>query len=182
MSNGGRYGAGLSKYQSPEAALAAIQTELKNQSKHIEIINKKLDGVSTTVTKMNTQMEHLVTKEACAEGRTKLADDLKKRMDGEREITGSFKVPPMADLWREEATAAKASDSSKPDIKIDPFENQSPDHKSRGFVFWLSIVAAFVTISAGIIGVTFAAYKVADFIDTTSTMMQQMRSMQDRPR
>jgi hypothetical protein len=176
MSNGGRYGAGLSKYQSPEAALAAIQTELKNQSKHIEIINKKLDGVSTTVTKMNTQMAHLVTKEDCSENRTKLADDLKKRMDGEREITGSFKVPPMADLWREEATA-KASDSSKPDIKIDPFENQSPDHKSRGFVFWLSIIAAFVTISAGIVGLTFTAYKILDFINTTNTTMQQIQQI-----
>jgi hypothetical protein len=135
--------------------------------------------VSTTVTKMNTQMEHLVTKEACAEGRTKLADDLKKRMDGDREVTGSFKVPPLEDLWKEGSPAAKPSDSTNPEIHIDSQHVQ----RQKGFVFWLSIVAAFITISAGIIGVTFAAYKVADFIDTTSSIMDQMKDMQnDQPR
>jgi len=183
MPSDGRYGAGLSK-MSPEAALAAIQTELKNQSKHVEIINKKLDKVSTTVTQMNTQMEHLVTKEACAEGRRQLADDLKKRMDGEREITrNDIKVPPLSDLWQE-AMAAKASDSSRPDVQLDSQSQQIQQQKqSKGFVFWLGVVAAFVTISAGIVGVTFAAYKVMDFIDTTGTMMQQMQEMQnDRSR
>lgn len=179
MSNGGRYGSGLPKHQSQEAALASIQTELRNQSNHIGDISKKLDKVSTTVTQMNTQMEHLVTKEACAEGRKQLGEDLKKRMDGDREITGTdIKVPI---LWQEAIAAKAASESTKPDITI-PIEQFPPppaEQKPKGFVFWLSIAAAVVTISAGIVGVTFAAYKVLDVIDTTGTMLQQMQEIQD---
>ena len=91
MSNGGRYGAGLPKIpaQSSDAALAAIQTELKNQGSQITIISKKLDKVTTAVTEMNNQMGHLVTKESCSEGRRLLSDDLKQRMDGDRDITGT---------------------------------------------------------------------------------------------
>lgn len=180
MSNGGRYGVGLSKPQATEAVLAAIQTELKNQSNQITIISKKLDKVSTTVTTMNTQMEHLVTKESCAEGRKSLSDDLKKRMDGDREITGTdIKVPA---LWQNAVAAQLASESSKPDPSPPP--ESPPPHSAqqrpRGFAFWLGVIAAFVTISGGVVGVTFAAYKVLDVIDTTSTVLQQMERLQSQ--
>jgi len=181
MSNGTRYGAGSSHRgaQSPEAVLAAIQTELSNQSKQITIISKKLDNVSTTVTTMNTQMEHLVTKESCAEGRKTLSEDLKQRMDGDRDITGTdIKVPI---LWQE-ALAAKISSDSTESSKSppEPFTEIEKPKQQKGFVFWLSIVAAFVTISGGVFGITFAAYKVLDVIDSTNTMMQRMEQMESQ--
>lgn len=174
MSNGTRYGAGANSRNSPEAVLAAIQTEIKNQSNQINVISKKLDNVSTTVTSMNTQMGHLVTKESCSEGRKVLSEDLKKRMDGDRDITGTdIKVPI---LWQEAVAAKMKSESTSPESTQSV--TVEVERKPKGFVFWLSIAAAVVTISAGVIGVTFTAYKVISVVDSTNTMMQQIQSQQ----
>lgn len=173
MTNGaGRYGSGSSsKPQSPsvEATLATIENELRNQGRQLKAMNQKVDSVSHTVTSMSAQMEHLVTKEACAEGRQQLGDDLKKRMDGDREITGTdIKIPA---LWQQFQEATKVKKSSPP-------PPAPPPKPQRGFIFWLGVVAACVTISAGVFGVTFAAYKVLDVIQATEEMMQDLQSQQ----
>ena len=173
MANGaGRYGTGSSSKPQPpsvEATLATIENELKNQGRQLKAMNNKVDSVSETVTRMNAQMEHLVTKEACAEGRQKLGNDLKKRMDGDRDITGTdIKVPA---LWQQFHEATNPKKASAP----------PPQKPQRGFIFWLGVVAACVTISAGIFGVTFAAYKVLDVIQATESMMEDIREQQQAP-
>jgi hypothetical protein len=174
MTNGaGRYGSGSSskpQSSSTDAVLAAIENELKNQGRQLKTMNLKVDSVSETVTRMNTQMEHLVTKEACAEGRQQLGDDLKRRMDGDREITGTnIKIPA---LWQQFQEATK---QKKTTVPPPPAPQQKPQ---RGFLFWLGVIAACVTISGGIVGVTFAAYKVLDVIQATEQMMQDMQRHQ----
>jgi len=174
MTDTGRYGASRKASGGTEVVLAEIQAELRNQGKQITTMTKKVESVGETVTKMNTQMEHLVTKEACAEGRRQLSDDLKGRMDGDREITGTnLRIP---DLLAEVSSRTPPPTPHSPQPSVDP----EPSKQHRGFLFWLGVVAACITVASGVLGVSYAAIKVQMVLETAETYMETQQQIEQQ--
>jgi hypothetical protein len=84
----GRYGGSAGDNSSTDVELAEIRSELRSQGGNIAKLAGKIDVMAESVTSMSVQVQHLVTKESCAEGRAALASELKQRMESGREITG----------------------------------------------------------------------------------------------
>jgi len=159
---GGRYGTPGSK-GSNEAELAEIRVELRNQGKEIASVAGKMDNVTKAVTEMSVQMGHLVTKESCAKGRAEMADDLKKRMDSERDITGhNINV---GDLIKEYVRGNKRDTPKHGKLtpvpsSIKPSSSQDGGRKDRGAAFWIGLVS-------GMVALVVAFYSASTFIDRT---------------
>jgi uncharacterized protein YoxC len=173
---GGR-GDGNSRDISLEAALASFETTLEQHTKLIEKMAGKVDDMDRTMAMVKTQMEHLVTKESCSEGRKELAEDLKARMDGDREITGvGITVP---DLWQKyvEATRGQATPA--------PTTSHSSQSKSRAttsyppppkpVIFYVKAISSIVSLVFAVIAITFFAYKVVDRMDRQQVVMQDIQ-------
>lgn len=177
----GRYGPQSSgnRGQSTEAALASIEVQLENQGKLIEKISEKMDGVALAVAAIDNQMEHLVTKEACAEGRKDLADDLKARMDGDREITGmGITVPKLLQQYGEAITAQQkaASGPSSPNAgTTQKTEAVTVGQEPKNIVYYIRTVSAVLSLIFAVITITFFAYKMMDRLDRQQEVMQSIQ-------
>jgi len=174
---GGRMGTGSREF-SLEAALASFETTLGQHSNMIEKMAGKVDDMDKTLAGVKIQMQHLVTKESCAEGRKELADDLKARMDGEREITGvGITVP---EMWQRYAETMRASGSSAGQASTTPPTSKSraatsttPPPRSAGY--YLRTISSVVSLVFAIITITFFAYKMVDRMDRQQAVMQEIQ-------
>lgn len=175
----GRYGAQSSGWrgQSVDSALSAIEVQLKNQGDVIKKISEKMDSVGLSVAAINTQMRHLVTKAECSEGRRELSEDLKARMDGDREITGvGITVPKMLQQYAEAANAQRTVASSPP--SPDNSQSISPvvtirEHKTTAW--YIRMISAIVSLTFAIITITFFAYRIVERMDRQQTVMQDIQ-------
>lgn len=167
--SGTTYGAGGRWKRTSEEAieLATIKAELREQGKDIATISGKIDTMSEAVTSMTVQMGHLVTKESCAEGRSALADDLKKRMDSERDVTGVG--VPIKDL-------VKHYVKGKPSPTPTPYKAESvsrrgepaeqPKKSGWNIPTWIGVIS-------GVLAIIAATYGASVFINNTLERQEQ---------
>jgi hypothetical protein len=168
MSNG-RYGAGgsgSSKGGSDDFTVATLGADLRSQGREIadikKVLNSDLKEITKAVTEIKVQMEHLVTKEGCERGRKELADDLKRRMDGDREVTGhNISLPQMWANYK----ATKESKPTPPPV---------PVKQTRGVVYWIGVISAVITIVGTVVGGVVFGVRILDRSDRQEQMMQQI--------
>jgi hypothetical protein len=164
MSNGRYGGSGTGNKSSTDVELAEIRSELRSQGENIAKLTNKIDVMADSVTSMSVQMQHLVTKESCALGRTALADELKKRMDSERDITGVG--VPIKDLVKHWASSkGKPSPTPIPykDRKPAPLavSDANPEQKAKwNLPTWIGVIS-------GVIAIIVATYGASVFINRT---------------
>lgn len=178
----GRYGPQSSgnRGQSTDAALASIEVQLENQGKLIEKISEKMDNVALAVAAIDNQMEHLVTKEACAEGRKALADDLKARMDGDREITGmGITVPKLLQQYGEAISAQQKSVAAGSSVADAGTTQSNPAvvnvREPRTVVWYIRTISSIVSLIFAVIAITFFAYRMMERMDEQQEIMQSMQ-------
>jgi hypothetical protein len=182
QTGGGRYGGGVS---SDEFSLAAMSVEIKNQRHEISEINRKLntvlDSIGKDVVYIKTQMAHLVTKEDCADKSSKMADDLKKRMDGDREITGmNLRVPDilnskLMNLGSPTPVPRRTKERDTPKNGVSA-ANQLYKTPAEAVRFWIPIISALITISLFLGGLAIFVNKTIERSDRQESMMQQILS------
>lgn len=173
---------GGSRDISLEAALASFETTLEQHTKLIEGMAKKVDDMDSTMTMVKTQMEHLVTKESCLEGRKALADDLKARMDGDREITGVGITVPK--LWQQYVDVTRGPTTpvlaGTPGASAKSRATTSVPPPPKTALYYVKAISSVVSLTLAIITITFFAYKMVDRLDRQQVVMQQQQTvMQD---
>ena len=160
---------GLRSKSSTDVDLAEIRSQLNAQGQDLAKIAGKFEKMTDAVTTMTVQMSHLVTKESCAEGRAALSDDLKKRMDSEREITGVGL--PVKDLVKHFVSSKSGKSTPTPipyksHTEIRHTDGVQEKNKDRGPVFWIGLVSGIIAIMA-------AVYSSSVFIDRTIQRQEQ---------
>lgn len=127
-----------------DPTIVEMSAEIRNQGREIaemkatlSQVDQSLREINTSIIKINVQMQHLVTKEDCTKSRTALSNNLKDRMDGEREITGINVTVP--ELWSKQKNN-KNSKSSKLS------NNQDSTKKNHRVLYWITIGAALITL------------------------------------
>lgn len=166
-----------SREVSVEAALASFETTLEQHTKLIEGMSGQVDNMGKTLAEVKVQISHLVTKEACSEGRKELSEDLKARMDGDRDITGVGITVPK--LWQQYVEATRGP------ITMTPASAQPPMAKSRmatsippplrGVMYYAKAVSTIVSLVFALLTITFFAYKMMDRLDQQQTVMQDIQ-------
>jgi uncharacterized coiled-coil protein SlyX len=162
-----------------EAALASFETTLEQHTKLIENMAGKVDDMDKTLAGVKIQMQHLVTKESCAEGRKELAEDLKARMDGDREITGVGITVPK--LWQQYVEATRGpmtpvpGGASSVSSKSRTTTSVPPPPKSA--MYYVKTASSVISLVFAIITITFFAYKMMDRLDQQQAVMQQQQSV-----
>jgi hypothetical protein len=161
------YGSGspLTNKSSTDVELAEIRSELRNQGKNIAKLTGKIDVMADSVTAMSVQMQHLVTKESCANGRAALANDLKQRMDNEREITGvGVPVKELVKHWV--SSKGKSSPTPIPYKESKVVQSTSviepSSHKAEKWS-----ISAWIGVISGVIAIVAATYGASVFISKT---------------
>lgn len=166
-----------SRELSLEATLASFETTLDQHTHLIERMVNKVDDMDKTLVEVKTQIDHLVTKESCAEGRKQLAEDLKARMDGDREITGVGITVPA--LWQKYVEATRGSTSSA------AAQHQETSPRSRvaasippppkTAMYYVKAISSIVSLVLAIFAITFFAYKMVDRMDRQQAVMQDIQ-------
>lgn len=174
---GGR-GTGSREF-SLEAALASFETTLEQHTKLIENMAGKVDEMDKTLAGVKIQMQHLVTKESCAEGRKELAEDLKARMDGDREITGVGITVPK--LWQQYVEATRGPMTPVPGGVASPTPKSrattSVPPPPKSVMYYVKTVSSVISLVFAIITITFFAYKMMDRLDQQQAVMQQQQTV-----
>ena len=186
------YGSGSGNKSSTDVELAEIRSELRSQGENIAKLTGKIDVMTDSVTAMSVQMQHLVTKESCAEGRAALANDLKQRMDSEREITGvGVPVKDLVKHW--------ASSKSKPSPTPIPYKEskvaqsassaaQPPQEKAKwSLPTWIGLISGIIAIVAATYGASVFINNTLERQERTDDILQQIQQTladnnEDRPR
>jgi len=149
---------------STDVGMAEIRAELRGQGKDIATIIGKIDTMTESVTAMTVQVSHLVTKEACADGRAALAEALKNRIDNERDAAGVGL--PVKDLVKHYMLSKSGKPSSQPApyyaASPSPKESESSGEakKARDWRIWVGTISGVIAILASI-------YSGSVFIDRT---------------
>jgi TolA-binding protein len=189
QTSGGRRSDMGSRDLSIEAMLASFETILEQHTGLIGKMVDKVDEMDKTLVKINTQMGHLVTKEACSEGRKELAEDLKARMDGDREITGVGITVPK--LWQQYVEMTRGQSTPPPTLATStPASTPSATTKGRttpsfppppkGTLYYVKAISSIVSLVFAVITITFFAFKMVTRLDQQQETMQQQREvMQD---
>ena len=155
---------------SSEAELGEIRAELRNQGADIAAMTSKIDAMTEAVTTMSVQMGHLVTKESCSEGRSTLAEDLKNRMDGSRDITGhNISVGELIKDYVSSKKKGKLTPVPYPSNPSSQEQSSQDKKKERGAAFWIGI-------ASGLLALVIAFYGASTFVDRT--IQRQERSDQ----
>ena len=149
----GRYRGQGAQPQSPEGAIGEIMATLKHHGREMKEVRRELKEIGTAVTEIKTQMPTLVTEKGCHETHAQLmvgvqemkeqarkhtetvAQDLKDRMDGRREVTGVHRTVPQ--LWQDIA-GSSGSHRGLPEA----FGDQPK--KKRGARYWITLTAAIL--------------------------------------
>lgn len=165
-----------------EVVLAQFETTLEQHSTLIEKMVHKVEGMDRTLIEVKTQMEHLVTKESCAEGRRELSGDLKARMDGDREITGVGITVPK--LWQQYVEATRGPIAPAPAqqpasaSKSRPTSSTPPPPKS--VLYYIKAISSIVSLVFAVLAITFFAFRMVSRLDEQQTAMRQQQAvMQD---
>ena len=150
---------------STDVELAEIRSELRSQGSNIAKLTGKIDVMADSVTAMSVQMQHLVTKESCAEGRSALANDLKQRMDNEREVTGvGVPVKDLVKHWMSSKSKPSPTPVPYKESKVAQSSSVSiqPSKKSEKFG-----VSTWIGLISGVIAIVAATYGASVFINKT---------------
>ena len=153
---------------STEATLASIEMQLFNHGRLIEKIADQVGRIDGTLTEVKAQVGHLVTKEACAEGRKALSDDLKARMDGDREITGMNITLP--------ALLQQYSRTEKPSATPSKHHSSTPPPGARKpVIYYIKAVSSIVSLTFAILTITFFAFKMMGSLSEQQRLMQTIQ-------
>jgi hypothetical protein len=124
-------------------------------------VRRELKDIGTAVTEIKTQMPNLVTEKGCHETHAQLmvgvqemkeqarkhtdtvAQDLKDRMDGRREVTGVHRTVPQ--LWQDIAGL------SEPPRGLPEAFGDRPK-KKRGARYWITLSAALLALASAVFG------------------------------
>lgn len=158
----GRYGSGSSGKSSTEVELAEIRSELRSQGGNIAKFASKIDTMTDSLTAMTVQIGHLVTKESCANGRAALADELKKRMDSDREVTGvGVPVNDLVKHWVESKSKPSPTPIPYKSSRSSKSRESDPGEKKKwGIPTWIGLIS-------GILAIVGASYGLSVFINNT---------------
>lgn len=164
-----------------EARLVSFEMTLGQHTKLIESMVGKVEDMDRTLTEVKVQMSHLVTKESCADGRRELAEDLKARMDGDREITGIGITVPK--LWQQYVEATRSPMTPVPTSAT----GHGPAPKSRTttsvppqpktVMYYVKAVSSVVSLVFAVITITFFAFKMITRLDQQQEAMQQQQAV-----
>lgn len=171
---GGKRWGGSSPNHPPsqDVLLASIEFQLVTHGQLIEQLVAKVDNLSGSVREMQTTMHHLVTKAACAEGRKELSDDLKARMDGDREITGmNITLPKLLQKYANNGKPTPLPSKSR----ASTYPSGHPRER-KTVIYYIKAISAIVSLSFALFTMTFFAFKMI------SRMDEQQRAMQDQQR
>ena len=157
---------------SDDVTLASIELQLFSHGQLIEKLVTKVDDIGGIVLSMRTEMDHLVTKESCAEGRKDLSDDLKARMDGDREITGMNITLP--------ALLQKYSRTDRPTPVVPPGSSATTrpsghPREPKTAIYYIKAVSAIVSLTFALFTMTFFAYRMMDRMDQQQRLMQTLQ-------
>ena len=160
-----------------EAALASFETTLEQHTKLIEGMSGQVDNMGKTLAEVKVQISHLVTKESCAEGRKELSDDLKARMDGDREITGVGITVPK--LWQQYVDVARGPMTPIP-MSAQPSSSKSRNATTippppRGVMYYAKAVSTIVSLVFALLTATFFIYKMMDGLHQQQAVMQDIQ-------
>jgi len=138
----------------------------------IEKVVNKVDEMDRKLTEVSAQISHLVTKEACAEGRKALSDDLKARMDGDREITGmNITLPAFLQQYSrtEKSSATPSKNHSSTPAPGAP----------KPVIYYIKAISSIVSLTFAVLAMTFFIYRMMDRMDQQQQTMQTIqRNMQ----
>jgi uncharacterized protein YoxC len=161
---------GVANSMSTDALLAAIEMRLASHGQMIEKVVDKVEDIDKSVTEMKTTMGHLVTKEACAEGRRCLSDDLTARMDGDREITGmNITLPKLLQKYAQNEIPTPVPSRVKPST-----HPSAPPRERKSAIYYIKAISAIVSLTFAVITMTFFVYKIIDQMDQQQQMIQQI--------
>jgi hypothetical protein len=147
--------------------------QLFSHGKLIEQLVTKVDGLGLSVQGMQTTMGHLVTKASCAEGRKALSDDLKARMDGDREITGmNITLPALLSKY---SRTEKPSPAPLPRTPVGSTRPSGHPREPKTVLYYVKAASAIISLTFAIFTMTFFAFKMIARLDE---QQQVMRSIQ----
>jgi hypothetical protein len=156
---------------STEATLASIELQLVTHGQMIERVVNKVDNMDKTLTEVKAQVSHLVTKEACAEGRKDLSDDLKARMDGDREITGmNITLPKLLEQY-----TRKDKPSASPAALAKNHSSAPPASGPKPILYYVKAVSSIVSLFFAVLAMTFFIYKMMDRMEQQQEVMQTIQ-------
>lgn len=173
MGGSRRSGSSSGRPMSTDATLASIEMQLFSHGQLIEKLVTKMDDIGGLVMGMTNEMEHLVTKESCAEGRKDLSDDLKARMDGDREITGMNITLP--------ALLQQYTRTDKP-TPVQP-KSQASTHPSghpkepKSVIYYIKAISAIVSLTFALFTMTFFAFKMIARLDEQQRVMHEQQQV-----
>lgn len=173
---GGRWGGSSSSHPpSEDVLLASIEFQLVTHGQLIEQLVTKVDSLGGSVREMQTTMQHLVTKASCAEGRKELSDDLKARMDGDREITGmNITLPKLLQKYANNEKPTPLPSKSR----ASTYPSGHPK-EPKTVIYYIKAISAIVSLSFALFTMTFFAFKmIARMDDQQRAMQEQQRVMQ----
>jgi hypothetical protein len=158
---------------STEATLASIEMQLFNHGKLIEKVADQVGRIDGTLTEVKAQVGHLVTKEACAEGRKALSDDLKARMDGDREITGmNITLPALLQQYARSDKPTPVPSSSK--SMASKYPSGHPK-EPKTTIYYVKAVSSIVSLTFAILTITFFAFKMMGSLSEQQRLMQTIQ-------
>jgi hypothetical protein len=161
---------------STEATLASIESQLVTHGKMIEKVVDKVEGMDRTLIEVKTQISHLVTKEACAEGRKELSDDLKARMDGDREITGmNITLPALLQQYARTDKPTPVSSKST----ASKYPSGHPK-EPKTTLYYIKAISSIVSLTFAILAVTFFAFRMMASLSDQQRLMQTIQQDLER--
>ena len=182
----GRYRGPGAPPQSTEGAIGEIMATLRAHGREMKEVRRELKDIGTAVTEIKTQMTNLVTEKGCHETHAQLmvgvqelreqarehtnsvAQDLKDRMDGRREVTGVHRTVPQ--LWQDIAGM------SEPHRGLPEAFGDQPK-KKRGARYWITLTAAILALGSAVFGtITY----INDRLERDERMEQALIELQDR--
>jgi hypothetical protein len=186
----GRYsgGSGGGQSQNIDAAIGEMMATLRSQGREMKEMRSELKEIGTAVTEIKAKMPDLVTEKGCMatsaalassvkemqdkarEHTDTVAQDLKDRMDGRREITGIHRTLP--EVWSEQA----AADPTGPNPAM-PRAFEDTKKKPRGFRYWITLSAALLALLTALVGGAFFFNRA---IERQERMEDLIREMEKR--
>jgi hypothetical protein len=151
-------------------------------------VRSELKDIGTKVTEIRAQLPNLVTEKGCIatsaalassvkemkeqarEHTDAVAQDLKDRMDGRREITGVHRTLP--EVWSEQAAADAAGHNPAM-----PRAFEGSRKKPRGFRYWVTLSAALLALLSALVG---GALYVNHELERQERMEELMRDLERR--
>lgn len=149
--------------------------QLFSHGRLIEKIADQVGRIDGTLTEVKTQVGHLVTKEACAEGRKALSEDLKARMDGDREITGmNITLPALLQQYTRsgKATPVPAPVSSK--AMTSKYPSGHPN-EPKTTIYYIKAISSIISLTFAVLAITFFVFKMMAGLDSQQQLMQSIQ-------